>query len=469
MTTADADGESHELVVANGTVVSPEQGRFRGDVAADDGVITDIASPGSLDGETVVDATDRYVLPGVIDPHVHHGLFRPLAEDADTESRSGLVGGVTTTGNIFRRGEPYTEIFEEYAAAAAANYRHDYFFTLGLLSHGHVAEIPAIIADFGVTSFKWYGNYKLQARERFGVDRNLLDDVADRFIQRLAAQDAPTTLAYHAENAEITERLTSELKAAGADGYEAIVRKFPDYAEAQAAVAGATLARQHDYADDFYVVHVSAERTAAELAQLQSMGYGVTAETCTHYLTLTSEECDQRMRINPPIRTQADQDALWDHLAAGTIDCVGTDHIANSRAEKLGEDIWDGRWGSPSSATMLPLVLSAGVNEGRLSLERAAAVTSTNAAKAYDLYPRKGAIRVGSDADLVVVDLEETKTVSPALLRSGADYTMYDGWTVTGWPSQTIVRGRVAFDGERGAVHAEPGFGRHVDRPIAAA
>ena len=99
-------GDDHDLVVANGTVVSPEQGRFRADVAADNGQVSHIAAPGTLDGETVVDASGNYVLPGVVDPHVHHGLFRPLAAGADTESRSGLVGGVTTTGNIFRRGSP---------------------------------------------------------------------------------------------------------------------------------------------------------------------------------------------------------------------------------------------------------------------------------------------------------------------------------------------------------------------------
>jgi len=461
---AQSRRDNHDLVVANGTVVSPEQGRFRADVAADDGRISHLASPGTLGGETVVDASGKYVLPGVVDPHVHHGLFRPLAAEADTESRSGLVGGVTTTGNIFRRGEPYSEIMDGYMTTAESNYRHDYFFTLGLLYDEHVAEIPDIVSDLGITSFKWYGNYKLQAADRFGLERNLLDDVADRFVQRLAGLEAPTTLAYHAENAEITERRTRELKEAGADGYDAIVEKFPGYAEAQAAVAGANLARQHGYDDEFYVVHVSSRKTAADLAALQSLGYGVTAETCTHYLTLTAEECDQRMRINPPVRSQADQNALWTHLREGTIDCVGTDHIANTREEKLGEDIWDGLWGSPSSATLLPLVLSEGVNEGRISLERAAAVTSTNNAKAYDLYPKKGAVRVGSDADLVVVDLEETKTVTSELLQSGADYTMYDGREVTGWPTQTVVRGRLAYD--RGDVLAPPGYGCHVDRPM---
>jgi len=454
----------HDLVVANGTVVSPEQGVFDADVAADDGVVAAVADPGTLDGERVVDATGKHVFPGVVDPHVHHGLFRPLADDAATESRSGLVGGVTTTGNIFRRGDSYLDIMDEFFAKAEGNYRHDYFFTLGLLSHDHATAVPEIVDELDVTSFKWYMNYKLDVAEMFDLEQNLLDDVADHFVGELAELDAPTTLAYHSENAEITRHLTAELKESGAMGYDPIVERFPAYAEAQSMVSGANLARQHDYDDDFYVVHVSSADTANELAELRDMGYGVTGETCTHYLCLTSEQCDERHKINPPIRSQAHQDVLWERLADGTLSVVGTDHISNRRENKVGEDIWDSMWGSPSSATLLPLVLSEGYHEDRLSLRRAAAVTSANAAKAYDVYPKKGAVRVGSDADLAVVDLEETKTVTPDLLQSAADYTMYTGREVTGWPTHTIVRGAVAY--EHGDVVADPGRGTHVDRPI---
>lgn len=455
----------HDLVVANGTVVSPEQGVFEADVAVDEGRISAIADPGTQDGDRVVDATDRHVFPGVVDPHVHHGLFRPLDDDARTESRSGLVGGVTTTGNIFRRGDAYGDVMDEFFAQAEANYRHDYFFTLGLLSHEHAREVPEIVRDLGITSFKWYMNYKLEVAEMFDLEQNLLDDVADHFLAELAALDAPTTLAYHSENAEITRRRSAELQASGATGYDAIVDRFPGYAEAQSMVSGANLARQHDYDDDFYVVHVSAADTANELAELRALGYGITGETCTHYLCLTTEACGDRHKINPPVRSQSHQDVLWERLADGTLSVVATDHISSLEADKVGDDIWESKWGSPSSATLLPLVLSEGVHEDRISLRCAAAVTSANAARAYDLYPKKGAIRVGSDADLAVVDLEETKTVTPELLQSAADFTMYTGRDVTGWPTHTVVRGEVAYD--RGDVVGEPGHGTHVDRPIA--
>jgi dihydropyrimidinase len=454
----------HDLVVADGTVVSPDQGVFEGDIGVDNGTISAVTSPKTLDGETVVDAAEKHVFPGVVDPHTHHGLFRPLDTDAETESRSGLVGGVTTTGNIFRRGASYPEIMDEFFSKAEANYHHDYFFTLGLLSHEHAEEVSEVIEELGITSFKWYMNYKLQVAERFDLDRNLLDDISDHFIRELAALEEPTTLAYHSENAEITTHLTEQLQAAGTTGYDPIVKRFPGYAEAQSMVSGANLTHQHDYDEDFYVVHVSAKETANELAELREMGYGVTGETCTHYLCLTRGECDDRHKINPPIRSQDHQDVLWKRLADGTLSVVGTDHIANRRENKIGEDIWDSMWGSPSSATLLPLVLSEGVHEDRIGLRRAAAVTSANAAKAYDLYPKKGTIRVGSDADLAVVDLDETRTVTPELLQSGADYTMYTGRDVTGWPTHTIVRGRLAH--ANGETLVEPGHGTHVDRPI---
>jgi dihydropyrimidinase len=246
--------------------------------------------------------------------------------------------------------------------------------------------------------------------------------------------------------------------------YDVLVDQFPDYAETQSMTASGSLARQHGYDDSFYAVHISAGRTADELAMLHDAGWEIIGETCTHYLTLTAEECDERHNVNPPVRSKADQETLWERVADGTISCIGTDHCANLRDDKVGEDVPDSLPGFPSSATMLPLILSEGVVEGRISLERAVEVTSTNTAKAFDIYPKKGSVQVGTDADLTVVDLDETKTVTPELLRSGADYSPYEGREVTGWPTHTVVRGRVAY--EDGEIVGEPGHGTHIDRPI---
>ena len=461
----------YDIVVSNGTLVSPELGTLNADIATRGDEIAAIGTAGTLSGETEIDASGKHVLPGAIDPHTHHGIYRGLDADAETESRSDLVGGVTTIGNYFRRAGSYEEIMDGYFEQAEPNYYHDYFFSLGLLSYEHIEEIPYIVEELGITSFKWYKNYKDVAPEKFGVDCEMHDDWADAFIQELAKQDAPTTLGHHSENMEITSALgdspyletgTDEEK--GERGYETLVEQFPDYAEAQSMIASGALARQHDYDDSFYAVHISAGRTADELKTLQEAGWNLIGETCTHYLTLTTDECDERHNVNPPVRSKADQETLWERVADGTISCIGTDHCANLRDDKIGEDVPDSLPGFPSSATMLPLILSEGVNEGRISIERAVEITSTNTAKAFNIHPRKGALNVGTDADLAVVDLDETKTVTPELLRGGADYSPYEGRDVTGWPTHTVVRGQLAYaDGD---IVGERGYGTHINRPL---
>ena len=453
---------THDLVVRNGTVVTVEHGTFRADVAADGDVISAIAAPNTLSGDDEVDATGKYVLPGAIDPHVHYGLHHDYAEDHATETHGDLVGGVTTVGNIFRRPDPYLAVMDGYVAQSEANSYHDYFYTLGVLTETHVGELPRIVSELGITSFKWYVLYKYLAREKFGLDRDLLDDIGDEMVRSLAAVDAPTTLGYHSENPELTQSL---LDPGPADaGYDALRERFPGSAETQSMVAGASLAKTHGYDDHFYAVHISSGTTANELAALRDAGYGAWGETCPHYLTFTSEACDERMKVTPPIRSAWDRDTLWARVADGTISCIGTDHVRNTTAEKVGADIWETGLAFSGTQTMLPLLLSEGVNAGRISLERAVAVTSTNTAKAWKLYPKKGTIRVGADADLVVVDLDETKTVTPDLLQAGSDYSIYHGKAVTGWPTHTVVRGQVAF--AEGEVVGDKGYGTQVRRPV---
>jgi dihydropyrimidinase len=453
---------THDLVIRNGTVVTPDHGTFEADVAADDGVVSAVARSESLDGEEVIDATGKHVLPGAIDPHVHYGLYRDYALDHETETHGNLVGGVTTVGNIFRRPGSYPDIMADYFERSEANSYHDYFYTLGILSRDHVEEIPAVVDELGITTFKWYYLYKFRTRELFGLDEYLLDDVGDGMVRALADEDAPTTLGYHAENTEITQSLDGPGDPEA--DYHALRERFPGYAETQSMVAGASLAKVHDYDGDFYTVHISSGETADELAALRNAGYDLWGETCPHYLVYTADECDERMKVTPPVRDAEDRETLWERLADGTISCIGTDHVCNTLDDKLGDDIWETKLAFSGTQTMLPLVLSEGVNRGRISLERAVEVTSTNAAKAWKLYPKKGTIRVGSDADLVVVDLEETKTVTPELLQAGSDYSIYEGMDVTGWPTHTVVRGRVVF--EEGDVVGEKGYGTHVDRPV---
>lgn len=456
---------THDLAITNGTIVSPELGMFDADLGIDGESITTMSRSGSLEGDREIDATGKYVMPGVIDPHTHHGGARPLDQDAESESRSGLVGGVTTIGNIYRSGRPYSEIIEDLFDQCEPNYYHDYFFTFSPLSTAHLAEIPKLVEEYGVTSFKWYQRYKHRAAEEFGVDRDMEDDYADDLIQTLADQPGSPLLACHSENTEITMAQRERIEDSEKDEYDSLLRAFPDYAETQGFVAGANLAKAHDYDHAFYAVHVSSGRTADELATLQKAGYDVIGETCPRYLTLTendSERLGEVMTASPPIRSERDREVLWKRVADGTIQCIGTDHGMKPDDQKEGENYWSVATSFPDTSTMFSLILSKGVHEGHIGLERAVEIVTTNNAKAWNLYPQKGTLRIGTDADVMVFDLHETKRVTPELCRSAANYTPYEGMELTGWPTHTIVRGQVAY--EDGEIVGERGYGTYVDR-----
>jgi dihydropyrimidinase len=454
---------NYDLIVADGTIVSPELGTVDADVGVLGERIAAIAEPGTLDGERTVDASGKHVLPGAIDPHTHYGFYRDLEDDAVSESRSALVSGVTTTGNMYRTPDPYLETVEDLVARCEEAYHNDFFLTLGPLSPTHVEELPALVRDYGITSFKWLQHYKGTVRERFGTDREMDDALGDAVMEALSGLDIPTTLGYHSENVEIRRPTKAELADSGRDSYEAFEESFPGYAEAQSMVAGAVIARQNDYDDSFYAVHISSRRTVEELRRLRESGYETIGETCPHYLILTAEECDDRMKVGPPIRHDEDRERLWEAVANGTIECIGTDHVANRLDQKVGDTIWESARAFPSNGALIPLLLTYGVEDGRLSLERTVEVTSTNNAKVWGLYPRKGTIRVGSDADLAIVDLDERRTVTPERLQSAADYSVYDGMELVGWPTHTVVRGTVAYD--EGEITVDPGHGVHVERP----
>ena len=188
-------------------------------------------------------------------------------------------------------------------------------------------------------------------------------------------------------------------------------------------------------------------------------------ETCPQYLTHTVDFDSIKGKVVPPIRSKSDVQSVWSALKNGIIDTVGTDHVANRLDMKMGKgDLWSALAGFPGIATMLPVLFDQGVNKDRISIERVAEVTSYNTARIFGMYPQKGTIQEGSDADLVVVDMDFEQKVTPELLQSHSDYTIYDGWKLKGWPVLTMVRGRVVMEGGQVAADAL-GHGRFVARP----
>jgi dihydropyrimidinase len=216
-------------------------------------------------------------------------------------------------------------------------------------------------------------------------------------------------------------------------------------------------------------VHIGSARALDTILEQRQLGHtngNLYIETCPHYLTHTTDFDNILGKVVPPLRSKNDLDHLWSALCQGHIDTIGTDHVANRLSTKVGEgDIWSALAGFPGLATMIPVLLSYGVNKGRINLKRVVEVTSYNTSRIFGLYPRKGTIRPGSDADLVIVDLSLKKKVSSDLLMSYSDYSIYDGWELEGWPDLTMVRGNIIMeDGE--VDKATLGHGKFIRRPI---
>jgi dihydropyrimidinase len=217
---------------------------------------------------------------------------------------------------------------------------------------------------------------------------------------------------------------------------------------------------------NLYFAHIgSTAALSAILAQREMGRSNYYIETCPHYLTHTTEFNNLTGKVVPPIRSKSDLQSMWSALRNGIVDTIGTDHVANRLDIKEGKgDIWSALAGFPGIATMLPVLLSHGVNQGRIGIERLAELTSYNTARIFGMHPKKGTIQPGSDADLTIVDLDLEKKVTPELLQSYSDYTIYDGYRLKGWPVVTVVRGRVVM--EDGQVDSKSlGHGEFVPRP----
>jgi dihydroorotase-like cyclic amidohydrolase len=275
----------------------------------------------------------------------------------------------------------------------------------------------------------------------------------------------PAMMMVHAENMSIIHDLKQKYIAEGRNDLKAWTDARPDIAEEEATRRAIWYAKETG--SRLYIVHMTIGRGVEWVREAQAQGVDVIAETCPHYLVLTKFDNDKvgnLGKVNPPLRDEWNQERLWEGLRNGAISCLGSDHSTIlPKAQKLGSSIWDAIPGYPGTGMLLPLMLSEGYHKGRLSLEQIAGILATRNAKVWGLYPRKGHIAVGADADFAIVDLEQTRTVTPEYMQSFADWGLYDGWELKGWPTRTIVRGTVVM--EDGKLTAEEGYGVYVARP----
>jgi dihydroorotase len=442
-----------DLVVRGGRIVSPA-GTFQGGIAARDGVIVGVGQDHELpQAHEVIDAAGRDVLPGVIDCHVH--IREPgyeYKEDWRSGTAAAACGGVTTVFDMPNT-MPVTADAEGFRAKDARASRGAYvdYGLYGLLGQHNVAELQGL-ADLGVIGFKCYMG-ETTGKIPPPDDGTMLE--AFEIVCRLGLR-----VAVHAENDAILQHLVRRLKAAGRTDPFAHVESRPDVCAVEAvgrAIAIAEAARA-----PLHILHESCRDSLPVIRAAKQRGVDVTAETCPHYLLLTAKDMSRLgaiLRVNPPVRFPGHAEALWKGLDDGTLDMLATDHAPHTPEEKTQPNIWDGHSGFPGVETAVPLMLNE-VNRGRMTIERYVEWSAAAPARAWGLYPRKGSLQVGSDADMVIVDMSRECLIRGSELHSKSKITPFEGMHVRGVPVYTIVRGRVVF--REGELVGEPGWGRRV-------
>jgi dihydropyrimidinase len=433
-----AINEGYETVVVGGTVVTGP-GRYRADVGITGGQIVAIAANLAGRGRRELDARGCYVLPGVIDAHVH-----PIhAETMATVSEAAAFGGVTTLlHHIYI--EPDRGI-EDTLRGAIDEGESTSLLDFGL--HARLTQVPHRLkeipaaAALGVRTFKLFMAYG--ARGIMSTDGELLDA-----MERI--RDVDGLALVHAENGAVIDRLEARAQSEGRNTPADYVTTRPPQAEAEAVHRAAVFARLTDV--PLYIVHLSSALALAEVRAAKATGQRIHAETCPHYLTLVADEAMPRLgvraKIAPPLRARSDIDALWRGLSDRVLDVVGSDHSAFALAEKEfpGMTFLEAGFGAPGIEEMLSVVHDAGVTTGRLTLERMVEVLSEVPARIFGL-STKGRVAVGADADLVVFDPATTRVPVDGQHHGRAYYSLYSDRRLIGAPRMVLQRGQVIVDG----------------------
>ncbi len=439
---------SFDLLLTGGLLVTGS-GICRADVGVRGELVAAVAPdlPRASTRE-ILDVTGKYVLPGVIDVHVHPVYL----DDVEACSQVAAYGGTTTLLHFAyaRTGDSLLQKVKEMLADANARSRLDFGLHGGMFeAPRQVPEIPQVM-ELGVRTFKFFLTYLKQGW--------YTDDYQFIKAMDILAERGGMAMV-HCENGGGIDYLEDKyLK-----GPNASARFFntsrPAALEEEAVFRSIRLAEV--VGCPLYIPHVTSARALRPIRQAQAEGLPVYAETCPQYLTLTQDIIEERgalAKIGPPIRSAADQAALWTALADGALQVVASDHAPKLK-DPHGDFIAQG-FGSPQIETLLPLTHDGGVNRGRISLVRLVQVLSENPARIFGLYPKKGTVAVGSDADLVVFDPTRAFTIRAENQHSCVGYTLYEGRTVLGWPEATFQRGqRVLWQGE---IVAEPGQGQFL-------
>ncbi|MFC7078406.1 dihydroorotase [Haloarcula halophila] len=461
-----------DLRIRNARVVTPN-GTILGGVAATDGSIVAVGTDRSLpEADRSINADGNYLIPGFIDPHVHWGLSRyeyeyheGLAHDFETETRGAVHGGVTTVVNFLLQPDPYLPDMDYFIEAGEQNSYIDFGYHAIVHKDHHVDEIEGL-ADAGIRSFKIFYNWYKHASPELGINHSDSGRVY-KVLDRVADIENGVVM-FHAENEDLAYERRQELQEEGRNDLQAWSESAPNVAEAMQIE---NIAKLTDYTDSTaYIVHMSTGEGVDICRRYQEQGVDINAETLPAFLAHTKEE-DLGVwgKISPPLRGEQSKRKLWQGLREGVVDYAGTDHCPHKKPFKEKEegkygDIWDAIPGDNNGIEyFLPVMMSEGVNKNRISMERLVEVCAENNARRWGLYPRKGALVEGADADMVLVDLEKSAVVDDDFYHTMEPrYSTFHGDELTGLPTHTIVGGEVVV--EDGQLQVEKGGRDYLPR-----
>ncbi len=449
-------------VIKNGTIVTADL-TYKADVLVDGGKIVEIGP--DLSGDETLDATGCYVMPGGIDPHTH--LEMPFmgtysTDDFESGTRAALSGGTTMVVDFAlpSPGQGLLDAIQMWSnKSTRANCDYSYHMAITWWGEQVFNEMEAVVKDHGITTFKHFMAYK-------GA---LMVNDDEMFASFQRCKELGAIPLVHAENGDVVADLQQRLLAEGNDGPEAHAYSRPPAVEGEATNRAIMIADMAGV--PLYVVHTSCEEAHEAIRRARMNGKRVWGEPLIQHLTLDESEYTHpdwdhaaRRVMSPPFRNKQHQDSLWNGLASGSLSVVATDHCAFTTEQKrygVG-DFTKIPNGTGGLEDRMPMLWTYGVGTGRLTPNEFVAVTSTNIAKILNCYPKKGAVLVGADADLVVWDPEKEKTITASTQQSAIDYNVFEGKHVKGLPRYTLTRGQVAVtDGE---VTCEEGHGKFVKR-----
>jgi D-hydantoinase len=409
--------------------------------------------------DKVIDCRGDLVLPGGIDFHVHlMDLGYAYREDWRTGTESAAAGGTTFVVGLGHTNPPSTtrENLKKIIGAAERKAIVDFRINGAVTSH-NLEELPKL-AEEGVSTFgEIYMAESIPELERV-EDGVLLE--AFKIIR-----DLDCLAGVHAEDWGVISYLTEKLKRAGRKDPLAHPESRPDITEELAISRALFFARRTEV--PLHIFHLSTKAGLELIEKAKMAGQDVSAEACPHHLLFKMEDMKKYgpyLKCNPPIRSEENRRSLWGGLKRGTIDMVSTDHwpLPKSDKEVGWNDIWKAGAGVPGVETRIPLLLTYGVQKKRISMGTFLKVTSENPARRLGLYPRKGVIAVGSDADLTVVNPKKKTKIKAEKMHTKCEFTPYEGWEVVGVPSLTLVRGKVVMEG--GEITSKPGYGAYIRR-----